>query len=140
RRGGGGRGLAGLKKRGLIERAPYVVGVQAAACSPLVAAFERGLPAMEEIVEGSTLAEGVRVRRPVRAGALLREVRPGDGTFLAIAEEKIQPATGELARRGMYVEPTSALVWAAFSQLSGKIPEPVILILSGSGFKVQPSI
>ncbi len=134
------RGFAALKKRRLIERSPYFVGVQAAACSPLVVAFERGLAAIDDVGEGSTVAEGVRVRRPVRAGALLREIYPDDGTFLAIPEEKIQTAAGELARRGMYVEPTSALVWAALSQLSGKIPEPVILILSGSGFKVQPSI
>ncbi len=85
------------------------------------------------------MAEGVRVSRPVRAEALLKEIPPSAGKFLAIPEERILPAAGELAHKGIYVEPTSALVWAAFKQLSGKIPEPAILILSGSGFKVQPN-
>lgn len=132
------RGFAALKRQNLIQQAPYLVGVQAAACSPLVAAFERGLPALDSAGEGPTVAEGVRVRRPVRGESLLREIQPGNGAFLAVAEEAILPAAGELARKGIYVEPTSALVWAAFRQLSGKIPAPVILILSGSGFKVQP--
>lgn len=130
------RGFTALKKRGCIERLPFFAGVQAAACAPLVAAFERGLEAMESAGEGPTAAEGVRVRRPVRAEALLREIRPGSGTFLAVPEEQILPAAGELARKGIYIEPTSALVWAAFRQLSGKIPAPAILILSGSGLKV----
>lgn len=131
------RGFTALKKRGLIERLPYFAGVQAAACAPLVNAFEHGMEAIETAAEGPTVAEGVRVRRPVRAAALLREIPPGGGTFLAIAEDRILPATGELARKGIYVEPTSALVWAAFRQLSGKIPAPVILVLTGSGLKVQ---
>jgi threonine synthase len=133
------RGFAALKERGLIERTPYMVGVQAAACAPLVKAFEGGLAAMETAGEGPTIAEGVRVRRPVRAEPLLNEIPTEKGTFLAIPEEEILPAAQELARRGLYVEPTSALVLAAIRRLSSKIPEPAILILSGSGLKVHSS-
>jgi threonine synthase len=132
------RGFAALKNQNLIMRLPFFVGVQAAACAPVVAAFEHGLQAMDSISQGATVAEGVRVRHPVRAEALLREITPAQGTFLAVAEDRILPAAKELARKGFYVEPTSALVWSAFRQLSGKITEPIILILSGSGYKVQP--
>jgi threonine synthase len=133
------RGFAALKKEGYVQRVPFFVGVQAAACAPLVAASRHGLAAMDAAKDEPTVAEGVRVRRPVRAGALIDEIRPGEGAFIAVAEDDILPAAGELARKGIYVEPTSALVWAAFRQLSGKIPAPAILILSGSGFKVQSS-
>jgi len=132
------RGFASLKNQNLIQSLPYFVGVQAAACSPVVAAFEHGLKAVATASEGPTIAEGVRVRQPVRVEALLCEILPGEGTFLAVGEDQIRPAADELARKGMYVEPTSALVWTAFRQLSGKIAEPIILILSGSGYKVQP--
>jgi len=132
------RGFASLKNQNLIKSMPYFVGVQAAACAPVVAAFEHSLSAVATTREGPTIAEGVRVRQPVRVEALLREILPGEGTFLAVGEDQILPAAEELARKGMYVEPTSALVWAAFRQLSGKIAEPIILILSGSGYKVQP--
>lgn len=131
------RGYAALKNGGHIQKIPYLVGVQAAACAPLVQTFQHGLAAMKQAGEGPTAAEGVRVRNPVRAGALLAEIRPGAGTFVDIPEEDIWPAARDLARRGLYVEPTSALVWAAYRQLSGKIPEPAVLILSGSGFKAS---
>ncbi|HWQ05301.1 MAG TPA: pyridoxal-phosphate dependent enzyme [Longilinea sp.] len=133
------RGFAALKNQKLIKHLPYFVGVQAAACSPVVAAYKHGLQAMVSASEGTTIAEGVRVRHPVRAEALLREILPDQGIFLGVTEDRILPAANELARKGVYVEPTSALVWAAFRQLSGKIAEPIILILSGSGYKVQPS-
>lgn len=131
------RGYVALMNGGHIQKIPHLVGVQAAACAPLVQAYTRGLAAMELAGEGPTIAEGVRVRNPVRARALLAEIQPGAGTFLAILEEEIWPAARELARRGLYVEPTSALVWAAYRQLSGKIPEPAVLILSGSGYKAS---
>lgn len=131
------RGYAALKNGGYISKIPYLVGVQAAACAPLVHAFQHGPAAMEQAGEGPTAAEGVRVHTPVRARALLAEIQPDAGTFVAIPEEEIWPAAGDLARRGLYVEPTSALVWAAYRQLSGKIPEPAALILSGSGFKAS---
>ena len=40
-----------------------------------------------------------------------------------------------LARQGFYVEPTSAIVWSALRQVSGQVPNPVVVILSGSGLK-----
>lgn len=131
------RGYAALLHGGHVQKIPYLVGVQAAACAPMVLAFAQGLSAMDQASEGSTVAEGVRVRKPVRGAALLNAIHPGDGTFLGIQEEEILPAARELAQRGLYVEPTSALVWAAFRQLSSKIPEPAILVLTGSGFKAQ---
>jgi len=35
----------------------------------------------------------------------------------------------------VYVEPTSALVWAALERLYGKLPEPIVLVITGSGLK-----
>jgi threonine synthase len=130
------RGFRNLQRAGFIDRVPYAVGVQAAACAPLVAAMQHGLEAMENIAEGQTLAEGVRVRRPVRAEALSREIPAEAGQIVSVPEEKIVPAFHALAQRGIYAEPTSALVWAAFEQLAGKIPEPILLIVSGSGLKL----
>ncbi len=131
-------GFEALRRAGLIEKAPYYVGVQAAACAPIVAAFQQGLPAVESVAEGATVAEGVRVRHPSQVEALLQAVPPGTGEFLAIAEEEILPAARELGRRGFYVEPTAALAWCALRQVAGKVPEPVVAILTGTGLKYFP--
>lgn len=131
------RGFSALQKAGMISTLPYYVGVQAAGCAPTVAAWQHGLPAIEQIVEAPTVAEGVRVRRPIRVEALLREIKPGQGEFIAIAEDHLLEGYKALAGRGFYVEPTSALAWCAYQQISERLPGPVVLVLTGSGYKVQ---
>ena len=128
------QGFAALHAAGLISK-PYYVGVQAAACAPVTKAFEDGKAEPETVAEQVTLAEGVRVQAPVRGAALLKAFSHGEGIFVSIAEEEILPAYDELGRRGIYVEPTSALAWCAWKHLNGKIPGPVVLILTGSGLK-----
>lgn len=130
------RGFASLCLSGYAVDRPYLVGVQAAACAPLAALFLHGPEAMDAAAEGQTLAEGVRVRRPARADALRAEIQPGQGEMAAIGEAEIDFAFHALARRGIYAEPTAALVWAAFEQMKEKLPKPVILIISGLGLKL----
>lgn len=130
------RGFAALQRAGVIKRLPYYVGVQAEQCSPLALAWRKGIGALDQAVEGATLAEGVRVRRPLRAEALLAEIDKKGGDFLAVPEAEILPAFRELAQIGVYVEPTAALVWAALRQLK-KLPSPLVLILSGIGLKYR---
>jgi threonine synthase len=132
------RGFAALQNAKLIDRMPYLVGVQAAAFSPLAAAFALHLSDPDQLAvrsEGATVAEGVRVSRPIRAQTLLKEIQRNAGEFIAVPEDDILPAAYELGRLGIFVEPTSALAWCAWKQLMGKIPEPVILIITGSGLK-----
>ncbi|KPL80085.1 pyridoxal-phosphate dependent enzyme [Levilinea saccharolytica] len=133
------RGFAALEQAGLIARAPFYVGVQAAACAPMAEAFSQGLRQPAAAAENTTLAEGVRVTQPVRGAALLHEIPPGKGLFTAVPEAEILPAAQALNRQGIYVEPTSALVWAALSQVRVNLPEPVILILTGNGLKYIPT-
>ena len=136
------RGFEALLQSGQIKGLPFFVGVQAAQCAPMAAAFESGLEAIETATEGPTLAEGVRVRRPSRVGSILQFLRdqyPGSGIVTGIPEERILPAYHAMARAGIHVEPTSALAWAALEQLVGKVPEPIILILSGAGLKYKPA-
>jgi threonine synthase len=133
------RGFSALQNQGLISTQPYYVGVQAANMAPLHAAFKNGIQAADHILEAKTVAEGVSVRRPSRLQALLKEIPANRGDFIAVQEENILPAYSQLARKGIYVEPTSAMVLNALEVLFGKIPEPIILILSGTGLKYQPS-
>jgi threonine synthase len=130
------RGFQALKDSGAACTLPRFVGVQAANCAPVYAAFQEGQPAVESVVEGKTIAGGVAVRDPKQLPALLAEI-PQGSRMAAITEEDILPAARELAGRGLFVEPSSALTWAALKQLIEVIPEPVVLILSGNGLK-QP--
>jgi threonine synthase len=132
-----GRGFAALKEAGRIPRLPCLVGVQARACAPLWAVSKYGAAGLAWVSEGETLAEGVRLKHPVRGDIVLQAVEASQGFFVAVEEEQILPGRDHLALQGLYVEPTSALIWDALDQVVGHVPEPIIAILTGSGYKFQ---
>jgi threonine synthase len=134
---GAWRGFLALKQAGVTRDAPRMIGVQAAACAPLFALSQMGPQGLQWVTEAPTLAEGVRVRSPLRAEAVLRAVESSGGKFIAVGEEHILPGRDELKRRGLYVEPTSALVWRALEETLPNLPAPVVAILTGAGYKFQ---
>jgi threonine synthase len=129
------RGFEALFEASRIARIPVLIGVQARACAPLWAVHNYGAAGLPWISEGETIAEGIRIRHPLRGDAVLAAVAASRGTFLAVDEEEILPGRNELARQGFYVEPTSAVVWPALAQISAMTPEPIVAVLTGSGFK-----
>ncbi len=132
-----GRGFQALLRAGKIDKMPVLIGVQASACAPLTALFSMGLVGMNFVTEGATLAEGVRVRTPLRAEAVIKMVQESRGRLVAVEEAAILPGRDALARLGFYVEPTSALVWPVLEQILPDLPDPVVSILTGSGYKFQ---
>jgi threonine synthase len=129
------RGFAALKQANCITNIPVLVGVQARACAPLWALFAYGQAGLALVSEETTLAEGVRVSHPLRGDLLLRTVEACWGLFVAVNEEDILPGRDELTHRGLYVEPTSAIVWNGLKQVITKVPEPIVVLLTGNGLK-----
>jgi threonine synthase len=130
-----GRGFEALRASGLAVQIPKLVGVQARACAPLWALFSYGPTGLGWVSEAPTVAEGIRIQHPVRGDAVFKMVESSGGLFMALDEEEILPGQEQLARRGFFVEPTSAVTWPALSKLIGDLPEPIVVILTGSGFK-----
>ncbi|MGH2583185.1 MAG: pyridoxal-phosphate dependent enzyme [Anaerolineales bacterium] len=128
-------GFAALQGVGIIKNYPMLIGVQARACAPLWSLSTQGAAGLAWVTEGETLAEGVRVQQPVRGDELLRAVENSGGRFVAVEEEEILPSRESLAKAGLFVEPTSAIVWAALQSSAAELREPVVLILTGSGMK-----
>ncbi len=123
------RGFTDLLEAKLITKIPRLYGVQAMACSPLYEA-SRGHASMQP---RPTVAEGISIREPIRGREVLEVVRATEGEMLAVTDEEILQAQDIIARRGLYVEPTSAVAVAALKQLS---PGGVTVIsLTGSGLK-----
>jgi threonine synthase len=85
--------------------------------------------------EGETIAEGIRIRNPIRGDAVLAAVENSGGWIEAVEEEEIAVGRQALARMGMWVEPTSAVVWPALRAGASRMVEPVVAVLSGSGYK-----
>ncbi|MGD8245617.1 MAG: threonine synthase [Anaerolineae bacterium] len=134
------RGFGELLSAGLIRRWPRLVGVQAEACAPLARAWERGEDAVEPVVEGDTIAGGVRIAAPPWGRHVLAAVRQTGGAIIALSDEMALAAQAKLARRGLYVEPTSALAVAALDHLGQGLGETPVVVLTGSGFKSPPKM
>ncbi len=132
-----GRGFKAMQAAGHIKQSPVLIGVQAEACAPLWAVFNYGRQGLALFSESETIAEGIRVRAPVRGDDVLRIVENSGGQFVTVNEEEIITGRNWLAHKGIYVEPTSAVVWGAWNKLIDRLPEPVVAILTGSGLKTK---
>jgi threonine synthase len=141
---GADRGFAELLRNGEIGVRPRLFGVQAARCAPYEAAFRAGGEELVPTPIAATIAEGIATARPTRVAEVLRAVRETGGTIVAVEEAEIVEALRGLARRGLYVEPTSAVAAAGLSRLlaSGAIRphERTVLVLTGSGLKASATI
>lgn len=130
-------GFQALKAAGLIRRVPRLYGVQAAACDPIVRAWEANVAEPVAVVEGDTVAEGVRIAAPVRGREILAALRAGEGGAVRVTDEITLAAQEALARHGLFVEPTSAPAVAALPavrSLVGRQAE-IVVPLTGSGLK-----
>jgi threonine synthase len=131
------RGFKALKTAAVVKEEPYYLGVQAAGCAPIYDAYQKHEYTLREPHESDTIAEGVRVRAPIHGTDILHEMDSGRGQIDQVTEDDLIDAYWAMAGKGFFVEPTSALPWAAFTKLPGNIPEPVVLILTGAGFKTK---
>jgi threonine synthase len=135
-------GFDRLVGTGTLAAMPLVVGVQAAGCAPIAAAFDRG----DETVTawpGAPSSIASSINDPLRGYAddgtrTLRTLRRVGGLAVAVDDAAITDAMHDLgAREGMAVEPAAATPLAALRALDATrdVPRPVVLVLSGHVLK-----
>jgi threonine synthase len=138
------RGYSELIRNHEIERMPRLYGIQATNCAPYYAAFRAGVEHYLPVTVGPTVAEGIASSKPTRMREVLAPVRTSGGEIVAVTEEEILRALAALAKKGLYVEPTSAAAAAGLSQLIArdavKKGETTVLVLTGSGLKASETI
>jgi len=134
-------GFGELYRAGEIERVPRILLSQPQNCSPLVMAIEQGRDEVAERQWSATVAEGTAIARPVRDREVLQAIRDTGGAAVAVPEDELLNAVGELARTGVFVEPTSAQVLPALRRLlaAGELTtaDTVVAVLTGSGLKAS---
>lgn len=145
---GGGTGLIGMSKAfdeleqlGWIGGArPKMISVQAEGCAPIVKAFAAGNDTAVPWQNAQTIADGLRVPSPFADYLILKILRASGGTALAVSDEEIRKAMGDLARHeGLYVAPEGAATYSAFQKLAAdgflQPQERVVLFNTGTGLK-----
>jgi threonine synthase len=137
-------GFSELLRVGQIDAIPRIFATQPANCAPIAIAFLEGGSLPPALAIRPTVAEGTAIAAPIRLPEVLGALSETQGGAIMVPEDEITAATIELARMGLYVEPTSAQVLAAFRRLrdAGTItPEQItVLVLTGSGLKATPRI
>jgi threonine synthase len=145
---GGGTGLIGMWKAfdemeqmGWIgPKRPRMVTVQAAGCAPIVRAFETGQRFADEFPNAATTASGLRVPKAIGDFLILDAIRASGGTALAVTDEELIAATGEIgAAEGVFCAPEGAACLPALKKLmtTGMVTadDRVVLFNTGSGVK-----
>ena len=127
-------GFRWLRRHGKIDQLPRLIAVQAQECAPLWARMnDKRKPSQRR--EGKTIAEGIRISHPIREQKIVAAIQRSKGEVVAVDEERIQSGRDVLSARGFFVEPTSAVVWPAILETLSRLADPVVAILTGSGFK-----
>lgn len=123
-----------------IKHIPRLLGVQPETCCPIFNAYRDNAPTITRMTQSApTLAEGITAELPIRTDMLLEAIRYTKGALTTVNDTEIKQGIETLAHKGIYVEPTSAVVIKAYDKFKhqGIIQEDdrTLSILTGSGLK-----
>ncbi len=132
------KGFLDLYHAGWVDKLPKLAGVQSTGCCPLVTAFVEQRP-WQPAAE-NTIADSIAVGVPRNPEKALRAVRESKGTMVAVSDQEILAAMGELGRTsGIFGEPAGVTGLAGLKLLlaQGTIghDETVVAIVTGNGLK-----
>lgn len=126
------RGFREWHERGLIDRLPRLLGVQAAGAAPLV----DGAP----VEHPETIATAIRIGRPARGDQALAAIEESGGRMLKRSDAELLDAYATLpAEAGVFCEPASAIsvagLMAALDDGTIERGARVACVLTGHGLK-----
>ncbi|UVE52493.1 threonine synthase (plasmid) [Haloferax larsenii] len=133
-----------LREAGAIDRVPELYLTQAAACSPIADAFERGDSAVSRVEGGDTIAYSIANADPPSGTRALRAARETGGAVVSVTDDEIRDAQRVLATQaGLSVETASATALAGTKHLVERgfvAPgDDVAVIATGTGLKESPA-
>jgi len=112
------KGFEELHQMGFIDKMPKLAIVQAAGCSPMVAAFQAGKDTADAVVP-KTLIHVLATGDPGHGYVLLNKaVRSNGGTMIAVEDGEAFAAMRRVASRaGLSVEPATAVAFAGLEKM-----------------------
>ncbi len=137
-------GFRELLAAGQIKKMPRLFAAQPLNCSPIDASFEAGVDTTTPRDVRPTIAEGTSIKHPLRLRQIIAALRESGGRTVAVREDEIVGALRQLARQGLFVEPTCATAVAALDKLiaAGTIAagEATVVIITGTGLKAASTV
>jgi len=135
-------GFKHMADSGVIDDLPRIVACQTRQVSPLYHRFKNLTYRAPDAVV--SIADALVSTNPPLLDLMVKSLRDAEGDAVIVEEEEIREAFVELALKGFFVEPSSAVAYAAYkkqSKMKETSPsERAVVILTGAGLKttVQP--
>lgn len=122
---------------GWIDSIPRLIAVQAEGCAPLFKAYREDQSLVSPVVNTGTQAEGIAIADPMRGKQILEAIKETKGIIITAPESDIAPTRAMMAKKGFYVEPTTAATFAGYFNYAkeNKIQGKVLVPLCGAGLK-----
>ncbi|MEM3926693.1 MAG: threonine synthase [Desulfurococcaceae archaeon] len=130
------KGFKELYERGLADKLPKMIGVQAEGAAPLVKTWRSSDEQLIEVDKPNTIATAIKIGRPINWLKALRAVKESNGLFVSTSDHEIAKALVELAKyEGIGVEPASAATLAGYLRLreEGVIDKKDLVVLIATG-------
>jgi threonine synthase len=133
-------GFRHLVRSNVIETMPKIVACQTRQVSPLYHRFKNLHYSMPEKI--TSIADALVSVNPPLLDLMVKNLREADGDAVMVEEAEIYDAFIALARKGFFVEPSSAVAYAGYNnQLKNKEisnDDSALIILTGTGLKTVP--
>jgi len=139
------KGFWELRKLGITNRTPRMIGVQASGAAPIAVAYAKGESQVVPWKHPETSASAIRIGAPASWKKALRAVRNSGGTMLTVSDNEISRAQRLLANHeGIFAEPASSASVAGLAKAAKlrliKPHERVVCVITGHGLKDQQAI
>jgi threonine synthase len=136
-------GFKHMVESNIIDAIPTIVACQTSQVSPLYHHFKN--LSYHPPKKITSVADALVSTNPPLVNLMIKQLRSADGDAVMVEEKEILEAFKELAHQGFFVEPSSAVAYAAYKeQLKHKETsktDSAVIILTGSGLKttLKPS-
>lgn len=132
-------GFEHLAKSNVIERVPKIMACQTEQVSPLYHRFNSLIYSPPEKV--TSIADALVSVNPPLLDIMVEDLRRVKGDAVMVEEPETLKAWHELGKKGFFVEPSSAVAYAAYKQRvadeKNAAREKTMIILTGMGLKTS---
>jgi len=131
-------GFVHLKESDAIETLPRIIACQTEQVSPLYHALKGQKYKPKKRIK--SIADALISTDPPLLELMIEKMRRIDGDAVIVNEKEILEAYWKLAKKGIFVEPSSAVAYAGYQKYEDERKNAVV-ILTGNGLKTElPSI
>jgi threonine synthase len=131
------KGFKELKKLGLTNSLPRMVGVQTEGCAPIISKLTE--QASSKSCYPSTRALAILVGEPLQIELAIQTIKESNGLAITVSDADILAAELQVAKlEGVFAEPASSATVAALSKLKTEQISSdcsVVCLITGSGLK-----